>query len=95
MYSVETVQSGYWRATSAIFALTRSAFSRSLNDGSSFTRAATCVSEYWVSRVQSIWTIARRILMPRKYFGFRAMESFAVNVTVPLRPDIVALRLKV
>ena len=54
MYSTETVQLGFSRATSAIFALTMSAFSESLISGSSFTTAATCVSEYSAERDQSI-----------------------------------------
>ena len=86
---------GFSRATSAIFALTMSAFSESLISGSSFTTAATCVSEYSAERDQSICTIALRILMPRKYRGLRAIESFALKVTCPRRLDIVALRVKV
>ena len=90
MYSTLTVQSGYWRATSETFALTVAAFSESLADGSSFTTAATCVSENCASRDQSICTMALRILIPRKYRGLRAIESRALKVTFPRRLDIVA-----
>ena len=90
-----TVQLGYCRAISAIFALTVAAFSESLAEGSSFTTAATCVSEYSAVSSQSIRTMALRILMPRKYFGFLAMESFALKVTCPRRLDMVAFLVKV
>ena len=94
-YSTEGVQSGNSLATSDNFELTSLAFSASDLDGSRLITSTTCVSLYSVVSVHEICTIARCILIQRKYFGFRAMDMVALKVMVPLMLGMEAVRTNV
>mgnify|MGYP006962699036 CR=1 FL=1 len=83
---------GHIRAISAIRSFTSFVFSASDRLGSSVSTSATYVSVYSVVSSQLICTMARCILIPRKYFGLRAIETVALNVMTPLMFGMVALR---
>ena len=70
-------------------------FSSSDRLASSVSTSATCVSVYDEVSSQLIWMMALCILIPRKYFGLRAIERVALNVISPLMFGMVALRTNV
>ncbi|KGM08510.1 hypothetical protein N868_08540 [Cellulomonas carbonis T26] len=72
---------------------TSSAFSCSVLLGSSVITSTTEVLVYSDVSSQLICRMALCILMPKKYFGFRAIFNVALKVMMPLMLGMVAFRM--
>src|SRR5574344_912510 len=79
-YSVVMLHDGNSWAISEIRLFTCLVFSSSEAFGSRVSTPTTCVSVYSEVSSHDICSIARCILMPRKYLGFLAMDSVALKV---------------